>query len=156
MKIISTAVLLGITLLAVPILTYFFGTPPGVVEWNAINTLLIIMALSIAYSFFVGELTNNNSQVDKLWSILPVIYVWVVACYGNYSPRLLMIAALVTLWGLRLTINFAMKVAVQANTLNILIIKKEFRDFYHLASNKILCIIPCPICQKKFSISLQG
>lgn len=113
MKIISTAVLLGITLLAVPILTFFFGTPPGVVEWNAINTLIIIMALSIAYSFIVGELTSNNSQVDKLWSILPVIYVWVVACYGNYSPRLLMMAALVTLWGLRLTINFAMKGAYQ-------------------------------------------
>ncbi len=113
MKIITTAILLGITLLAVPIFSYFFGTSPGPEAWKAINTMIIITAIVAGYCFIVGELSNNNSQVDKLWSILPITYVWVVADYSNYAPRLVLMSLLVTLWGVRLTINFAMKGAYQ-------------------------------------------
>jgi len=109
MKIITTAILLGITLLAVPVFSYFFGTALGPTERQAIQTLIIILAVVIAYSFIAGELTGNNSQVDKLWSLLPVAYTWIVAGYGDYSPRLVIMSILVTLWGVRLTINFAMK-----------------------------------------------
>jgi steroid 5-alpha reductase family enzyme len=112
-KIITTAILLGITLLAVPIFSYFFGTSPGPEAWKAINTMIIITAIVAGYCFIVGELSNNNSQVDKLWSILPITYVWVVADYSNYAPRLVLMSLLVTLWGVRLTINFAMKGAYQ-------------------------------------------
>lgn len=113
MKIISTAILLGITLLAVPLITYFFGTALGPAEWQAMNTLLIILGCAVAYTFIVGEITGNNSQVDKLWSILPIAYVWVVAGYSDWSPRLILMACLVTLWGVRLTVNFALKGAYQ-------------------------------------------
>jgi steroid 5-alpha reductase family enzyme len=113
MKIISTAILLVITLLAVPVFSYFFGTAPGPAELKALNTLLIIMAIVIAYCFIAGELTKNNSQVDKLWSILPVAYAWVVADFSDYAPRLVLMSVLVTLWGVRLTVNFALKGAYQ-------------------------------------------
>ncbi len=113
MKIVSTAIVLGLTLLAVPLFSYFFGTAPGPAEWEAINTLLIIAGLAATYSFVTGEITGNNSQVDKLWSILPIIYVWVVAGFGSWSPRLVVMAILVTIWGVRLTANFAMKGAYQ-------------------------------------------
>jgi steroid 5-alpha reductase family enzyme len=113
MKIVSTAIILGLTLLAVPLFSYFFGTAPGPAEWEAINTLLIIAGLAAAYSFITGEITGNNSQVDKLWSILPVVYVWAVAGFGSWSPRLVVMAILVTIWGIRLTANFAMKGAYQ-------------------------------------------
>ena len=113
MKIITTAIILGVTLLVVPVFSYFFGIALGPAEWKALNTLIIITSIVAAYSFIAGELTNNNSQVDKLWSIIPIVYVWVVAGYGNYSPRLLIMAVLVSIWGLRLTINFAMKGAYQ-------------------------------------------
>ncbi len=109
MKIITTAILLGITLLAVPVFSYFFGTALGESEWKALHTLIIIAAIVIAYSFIVGELTRNNSQVDKLWSLLPIAYTWIVTAYGDFAPRLLVMSILVSLWGLRLTINFAMK-----------------------------------------------
>ncbi len=109
MKIITTAILLGVTLLAVPLFSYFFGTALGPLEWKAMHTLLMIVAIVIAYSFIVGELTGNNSQVDKLWSLLPIIYTWVVASYGDFSIRLVVMSLLATLWGLRLTVNFAMK-----------------------------------------------
>ena len=113
MKIITTAVLLVVTLLAVPLFSYFFGTAPGPSEWQAMHTLMIIVGAVIAFSFITGELTGNNSQVDKLWSILPIVYTWVVTVYGGYSPRLLLMSVLVTLWGVRLTINFGMKGAYQ-------------------------------------------
>jgi steroid 5-alpha reductase family enzyme len=113
MKILTTAILLVVTLLAVPIITYFTGTALGPAEWNALHALMIILAVAVAYSFIVGELTGNNSQVDKLWSLIPIVYVWVAAGYGGFSPRLLLMAVLVTLWGVRLTINFAMKGAYQ-------------------------------------------
>lgn len=113
MKIVTTSILLGVTLLAVPIFTYFFGTALGPAEWKAVHALLIIMGVVIAYSFIVGELTRNNSQVDKLWSLLPIFYTWVVACYGDFSPRLVLMSVLVSIWGIRLTYNFALKGAYQ-------------------------------------------
>lgn len=76
---------------------------------ETLNILLIIAACSAAYCFIVGELTRNNSQMDKLWSILPAIYVWVVACKGGFDTRLVVMAVLATLWGARLTANFALK-----------------------------------------------
>lgn len=107
MKIVRTALLLIITLVIVPVFSYFFGTPLNPIAVKALNTVAMITAAAIAYSFVIGEITNNNSQVDKLWSILPIVYLWVVAHYGNYSPRLILMSVLVTIWGLRLTYNFS-------------------------------------------------
>ena len=109
MKILSTAILLIVTLLVVPIFSYFFGTALGPLELEALYTVIKITGVVAVLCFVVGELTNNNSQVDKLWSIVPIIYVWVVADYGDYAPRLVVMAVLATLWGIRLTANFAMK-----------------------------------------------
>lgn len=114
MKNLSTiAIVLFFTLLVVPITSYLFGTSLGALEWEVLSTLIIIAAISIAYSFIVGEWTKNNSQVDKLWSILPIIYVWVVAYYGDFAPRLVVMAVLASAWGIRLTANFALKGAYQ-------------------------------------------
>lgn len=79
------------------------------IQIDTMVILGIICACSIVYCFIVGEITNNNSQMDKLWSILPEIYVWVVAIKGNMNPRLVIMAVLATIWGARLTYNFAKK-----------------------------------------------
>ena len=71
--------------------------------------LAIVCGASMLYCFVVGEITRNNSQMDKLWSILPIAYVWIIAIKGGMEPRLVIYAALVTLWGVRLTSNFARK-----------------------------------------------
>jgi steroid 5-alpha reductase family enzyme len=47
--------------------------------------------------------------MDKLWSILPIAYTWVIAVKGSMDPRLVIYAVIVTLWGIRLTVNFARK-----------------------------------------------
>ncbi|MBN2864083.1 MAG: DUF1295 domain-containing protein [Bacteroidales bacterium] len=63
------------------------------------------MIIVIIVTFITSEITRNYSQVDKLWSLLPVAYGWItVSAYQ--SPRLIIMALLVTLWGLRLSYNF--------------------------------------------------
>jgi steroid 5-alpha reductase family enzyme len=107
MKILNTAILLFITLLIIPIFTFYFGTPLTDFSKEALRTILLITLIAAAASFILGEITNNNSQVDKLWSILPIVYVWTIANYGGFSPRLTLMSVLVSIWGIRLTYNFS-------------------------------------------------
>lgn len=73
------------------------------------NTLIFIMLATILVCFIVGELTRNFSQVDKIWSLIPLVYSWVVYAAFPNSPRILLMTLLVTIWGLRLTYNFSRK-----------------------------------------------
>jgi steroid 5-alpha reductase family enzyme len=58
----------------------------------------------------LSVLTGNYSQVDRLWSIAPALYAIGYAAGAHFADlRLDLIAALVTLWGARLTFNFARK-----------------------------------------------
>lgn len=107
MNVAVTAIWLIVTLLMVPVLTYFFGTPLGVTELAALKILVWILFTAWILCFVLGELSGNVSQVDRLWSLLPVAYVWVVAAFAQFSPRLLLMALPVTVWGIRLTYNFA-------------------------------------------------
>jgi steroid 5-alpha reductase family enzyme len=103
------AVILGITLLAAPVSYFYFGPFLTSAEFPILKMLMYVALGASLLCFIVGELTNNNSQVDKLWSILPIIYVWMVAAYGGFTIRLVLMAILVTIWGVRLTANFALK-----------------------------------------------
>ncbi len=69
---------------------------------------IIIMISSALLCFVVSELTRNYSQVDKLWSLLPVIYS-IVTLVSSPSPRLLIMSLLVITWGFRLSYNFHRK-----------------------------------------------
>jgi steroid 5-alpha reductase family enzyme len=69
---------------------------------------IIIMLVSAGICFLVSELTRNYSQVDKLWSILPIIYS-LVTLVSFPAPRIWIMTILVTLWGLRLSFNFHRK-----------------------------------------------
>lgn len=78
-------------------------------QLHTLMILLIICGVSFLYCFVVGQITGNNSQMDKLWSILPIVYTWVIAFESNLNFRCIIIAVLVTYWGIRLTINFGRK-----------------------------------------------
>ena len=72
--------------------------------------VLIIAGVVCAFVWVASLVTHDHSWVDRLWSIVPVIYVWVFAVSaGLADPRLTLMAILVTLWGARLTFNFARK-----------------------------------------------
>jgi len=60
-------------------------------------------------SFVFGLITGDYSWVDRLWSTLPVAFTWYYAYRGGFTPALCVIAGLVSLWGLRLSFNFARK-----------------------------------------------
>ena len=101
--------LLGLSLIVCPILYFTIGPALGAEQIETLKILGYIVAGSAAFCFIVGELTGNNSQMDKLWSLLPIAYVWVIAVKGGLSTRLVVMAILATIWGIRLTFNFARK-----------------------------------------------
>ena len=82
---------------------------PYAVGIQNLATLWLIVMFSVVFlCFVVSEITRNYSQVDKLWSLMPVIYGWITA-FAYPSPRLWVMASLVTVWGLRLSYNFYRK-----------------------------------------------
>lgn len=78
-------------------------------QYDTLMILVIVCVISTAYSFIAGELTGNNSQTDKLWSILPIVYAWIIVGKSGMNLRVTVMAILITIWGIRLTYNFAKK-----------------------------------------------
>ena len=63
-----------------------------------------------AVVWLVSLATNEHSWVDRIWSIIPIAYVAVFAGAAHFDDaRLNVMLTLVTLWGARLTFNFARK-----------------------------------------------
>ena len=101
--------LICLSVVVCPILYIFVGPALDVAQISVLKTLGIVAACSAVFCFVVGEITGNNSQMDKLWSLLPIAYTWIIAANGGMSTRLVVMAILATLWGARLTFNFARK-----------------------------------------------
>jgi steroid 5-alpha reductase family enzyme len=71
---------------------------------------VLAWALGFALCAFVaGMASGDYSWVDRLWSVLPVFFAWYYAWRGGFGLPILLAAALVTVWGIRLTWNFAKK-----------------------------------------------
>lgn len=65
---------------------------------------------AIVVCWALGTITREYSWVDRLWSILPPLYVaWFGYSAGFESPRAVLMTVLVAGWGARLTFNFARK-----------------------------------------------
>jgi len=74
-----------------------------------LRSWIIVLGITIFICFVVGELTKNFSQVDKTWSIMPIIYGAITLWAFPDSPRIWLMTVLVTFWGLRLSYNFYRK-----------------------------------------------
>ena len=74
---------------------------------SPLQTTLLILSISIIVSFFYGLFTRNYSTVDRLWSILPAIYVLVWMQDFMHNPRFVIAGIIVIAWALRLSLNFA-------------------------------------------------
>ena len=71
---------------------------------------VFVAAAACAFAWIASLATGDTSWVDRMWSIVPVIYVWVFAAKADLdNARLDVMAALLTVWGARLTFNFARK-----------------------------------------------
>lgn len=102
-----TILLLIFTVVVVPYVCIHFGTDPNSLQLLLLERMSFVVGGVIAYCFIVGELSKNNSQVDKLWSVVPILYVWLETIWADFPPRMVLMAVLVSIWGIRLTYNFA-------------------------------------------------
>lgn len=107
MNILKVAIILIFTLVALPIFSFYFDDPLSSLQLDILFNVGIIMLIVAFLCFALGEITNNNSQVDKIWSVVPIVYAWVMAYQGGMNDRLILMAVLVSLWGIRLTYNFS-------------------------------------------------
>jgi steroid 5-alpha reductase family enzyme len=78
------------------------------IHFQLLHTCVTIMLFTTMICFITGEITRNYSQVDKLWSIMPVIYS-LEAFIGFPSLRTAIMCLLVIIWGSRLSYNFYRK-----------------------------------------------
>ncbi|QAY58799.1 DUF1295 domain-containing protein [Microbacterium protaetiae] len=80
---------------------------------NSLGVVIIVAAVVCAFCWVASLITKDTSWVDRLWSIAPVVYAWIFALAaligGGHSARVVVMAVLATLWGARLTFNFARK-----------------------------------------------
>jgi steroid 5-alpha reductase family enzyme len=68
--------------------------------------LLIVMTIVTVICFVLGLITQNHSQVDKLWSFLPPIYCFIVVLFSPFQARVILMHTLAWMWGVRLAYNF--------------------------------------------------
>lgn len=104
---VRTILILLFTLVVLPIFAFRFDQPLDPLQSEILRHLLFGMLAIALACFVVGELTRNTSQVDKLWSVVPIGYVWYIAYAGGWNERSILMAVLVTVWGARLTYNFS-------------------------------------------------
>jgi len=71
--------------------------------------LVLVMLITAGFCFIIGEIARNYSQVDKIWSVMPIVYALITLFSFPSSPRVWLMACLVTIWGLRLSYNFYRK-----------------------------------------------
>jgi steroid 5-alpha reductase family enzyme len=85
--------------------------------WQSpLQLTLSLMVFTTFFTFIASAINNNDSWVDRLWSISPVLYAWILAIPDeaelvtdlSFSTSTLF-ALLITIWGARLTYNFYRK-----------------------------------------------
>jgi steroid 5-alpha reductase family enzyme len=76
---------------------------------GALHVALLACGALAALAWLLSIATREYSWVDRVWSIAPPCYVWWFAYSSAWDARVVLMAALATAWGARLTFNFARK-----------------------------------------------
>jgi steroid 5-alpha reductase family enzyme len=103
---LKTILLLLFALIVLPLVAWHYDAPLAAEQKTMLFAMLKLYAIMAGLCFVVSELTRNCSQVDKLWSIMPIVYTWYFAWAGGFDARMTLMAVLATVWGLRLSYNF--------------------------------------------------
>lgn len=70
-------------------------------------TINLWICLGVTFLCWLASvITREYSWVDRIWSIIPIVYAWVFAVHAA-DARVTLVAVLITAWGIRLTFNFA-------------------------------------------------
>lgn len=81
----------------------------GAITWNALHLSILLAGCAVAVSFVFGIGTGDYSWVDRMWSTVPVVFAWIYAAKSDGLIAMYILAGIITLWGARLTFNFARK-----------------------------------------------
>jgi steroid 5-alpha reductase family enzyme len=103
----KTVLALLVTIIVIPILAFTMDEPVTDVQNGILMKLLLVYLVAAGLCFVVSTISGNYSQVDKMWSLIPIAYVWMVAVESGLEPRLILMALVVTAWGFRLSYNFS-------------------------------------------------
>lgn len=77
---------------------------------SALTWVFVVGGAACVLAWSASLFTGDTSWVDRMWSLLPETYVWIFALDGHRANvRVVVLAVLTTLWGARLTFNFARK-----------------------------------------------
>jgi len=69
---------------------------------SSLSLTLILSTLC----FIISTVSSNYSQVDKIWSITPILYAFLPLLHSPPTTRSVIMALLPLIWGSRLTWNF--------------------------------------------------
>ena len=103
----KTVLALLITIVVIPVLAFTIDEPPAPLQLEILNDLVVVYLAAALLCFVVSTVSKNYSQVDKLWSLIPIAYIWMTAVKSGLEPRIILMALLVTAWGIRLSYNFS-------------------------------------------------
>ena len=109
---IRQIILLIITICIGVYITFYaniFEFELNLAQKQAFYDMFFLYLGAASYCFIAGELSKNYSQVDRLWSTIPILYCWYFTFCSGMDERLVMMSALVSVWGIRLSFNFARK-----------------------------------------------
>jgi len=76
---LKTALLLIVTFILVPVVSYYFDEPLTAEQYRILWNCIYICGGIALTCFIISEVSGNYSQVDKIWSITPIIYAWYIA-----------------------------------------------------------------------------
>jgi len=105
-------ILTGLLLAAVAMLPFAGGISSFVSFITGADMLLVVGLWALGFagsSFTFGIVTKDYSWIDRIWSILPACFAWYYAYRSGFALAPTAGAQLATVWGLRLTFNFARK-----------------------------------------------
>ena len=103
----KTVLALLVTIVVIPFIAFRFDDALTVLQGSTLMKVVIVFLASALLCFLVSTVAKNYSQVDKLWSTIPLAYVWIVAWESGFESRIVLMAVVVSLWGIRLTYNFS-------------------------------------------------
>ena len=74
----KTVLALLVTIIVVPVLAFTMDEPLTGLQHGILIKLLVVYLAAALLCFLVSTISGNYSQVDKLWSLIPIAYVWIV------------------------------------------------------------------------------
>jgi len=75
---------------------------------NPLITVSTVVFCTAILTYIFNLITKEYSWTDRLWSTLPIYLAWLYY-FKIQNEVLLIIAILITVWGIRLTLNFSRK-----------------------------------------------